>query len=194
MGMIEVDETAFLNAQKTSEIVKKMLTHPEARRKVLEAHKLVDPNVSVPQLDEADRVEKKIDAVETRVTEALKKIEDRDAERDKTRRQRKLESDFAAGRAALKGKGYNEEGIKKIEELMEAKGIVSHEDASIIFDKLNPAPPPVTSSSFGPAYNFFDLPETGQEDTKRLLESKGEDGRALNNLIRAGLAEVRGGR
>ena len=42
----------------------------------------------------------------------------------------------------------------------------------------------------GPSYNLFDVPDS-QEDRKKLLESKGEDSRALNNLIQAGLEEVR---
>ena len=191
MPNIEVDETEFLNNKKLSELVGKMLKNPEARRRVLEAQKIISPETAIPELDAAKPVQDAVAALGDKFDKALAEIK---AERDKEKEDARLitlQNRWRSGQDFLREHGYNDEGIKKVEELMEARGIASHEDAAKIFEFDNPPPPPATPGSG--SFNLFDVQDK-TDDFKELLASKGNSESVLRKMTDAAIAEVRGQR
>ena len=192
MPMIEVDETEFINNKQLKELVGSMLKNPEARRRVLEAQKIVKPDTAIPELDAAKPVQDAVAALGTKFDEALKEIrEEREKEKEDAR-MAKLQTRWRDGQNFLREHGYNEEGIKKVEELMEARGIASHEDAAKIFEFDNPPSPPATPAGSG-SFNLFEVQDKG-DDFKELLASKGNSESVLRKMTDAAIAEVRGQR
>ena len=192
MPMIEVDETEFINNKQLKELVGSMLKNPEARRRVLEAQKIVKPDTAIPELDAAKPVQDAVAALGTKFDEALKEIrEEREKEKEDAR-MAKLQTRWRDGQNFLREHGYNEEGIKKVEELMEARGIASHEDAAKIFEFDNPPLPPATPAGSG-SFNLFEVQDKG-DDFKELLASKGYSESVLRKMTDAAIAEVRGQR
>ena len=57
MPMVEVDELQIQQSNKLKQTVENWLKHPKAKRKILEAQKLVDPKADIPELDEPDPIE-----------------------------------------------------------------------------------------------------------------------------------------
>jgi hypothetical protein len=194
MPLIEVDEAAYKRAEQNQALIAKIMANPEERRKFMATVKAVEPERSVPEIDAVAPVNAAIEALTKKVDDGLKAITDAADKRAADDRKAKLERDWEDGRAKLRSMKYTEEGIKKIEDMMQSKGILDHTDAAIIFDKHNPPATPASPVRHSPAFNFYDLPTTGAEDTKKLLESKGEDSGALSNLINSALAEVRAAR
>lgn len=190
--MIEVDELEFQNNKQLKELVGKMLKNPEARRRVLEAQKLIDPNVAIPELDAAKPVQDAVAAISEKLDKAIGEIRsEREKEKDEARLNA-LRSRWTDGQVFLRKHGYNDEGIKKVEEIMEQRGIASHEDAAKIFEFENPPPPPATPAGFG-SYNFF-AKDQGGEDFKELIASRGDSESVLRKMTDQAIAEVRGQR
>src|SRR5215469_17452183 len=94
MPNIEVDETEFLNNRKLSELVGKMLKNPEARRRVLEAQKIIDPNTVIPEIDSAKPVHDAVTALGDKFDKALAEIRE---ERTKEKEEKRLEELRANG-------------------------------------------------------------------------------------------------
>jgi|SRR5215469_7155457 len=192
MPNIEVDETEFLNNRKLSELVGKMLKNPEARRRVLEAQKIIDPNTVIPEIDSAKPVHDAVTALGDKFDKALAEIREERTKEKEEKRLEELKGQWRSGQQFLREHGYNEEGIKKVEELMEARGIASHEDAAKIFEFDNPPPPPSTPAGSG-SFNLFDVQDK-TDDFKELLQSKGNSESVLRKMTDAAIAEVRGQR
>ena len=51
MATVEVDELQLQQSNKLRQTVEGWLKHPKAKRKILEAQKLVDPKADIPELD-----------------------------------------------------------------------------------------------------------------------------------------------
>ena len=57
MPMIEVDEVQLQADRKLRTTVENWFKNPKARRKILEAQKLINPEEKIPELDEPDPIE-----------------------------------------------------------------------------------------------------------------------------------------
>lgn len=192
--MIEVDETDFQNSTKLRDTIAAILKTPSARRKLLEAQKEVFPDAAIPEID---GVKPALDAAEA----VRKEFADFKAEQEKLRKedeQRRLDSErvgsWEAGQRKLRERGVTEEGLKAVEDMMVKKGIADHEDAWIIFERTNPPATPVISSTGSGPWGFMDQPdESLDKNFKSLIDSRGQDERAVNSLIESALNEARGG-
>jgi hypothetical protein len=190
---VEIDETQLASLQNTAKIVQGMLKNPNTRRKVLEAYKEYDPNAAVPELDVNEPVVKRMNDLESAVIEFMKKErEDREKERTESRLN-EIRSQAEAGRRMLKERGYTEEGIKKIEEFRDTKGLVDYNDAIRLWEFDNP-PPQVAEPASG--MNFFDMihndPAVENDFNKRLYDSAGQDDSAVDRMARQAIQELRG--
>jgi len=188
----EVDETAFLNNKKLADTVALMLKNPEARRRVLEAQKIVQPDAVIPEIDAAKPLQDALEATTKKFDEALAAIQKEREDEKKEKTLGALKDKWQKGHDGLKASGWTDEGIAGVEKLMEEKGIGSHEDAAIIFERNNPPTEPVS-----PAYGaFFETKQAADtdEDMKALIGARGESDHVLNKMIDATLRDVRGGR
>ena len=190
---IEVDEAEFLRSEELRKTVEKMLAHPKARRKILEARKEFDPNAVIPELDQAKPVEDALSAVTKQIDDLKKELSEKETKSAHDRKLEDLNTRFAAGRAALKKQKWTEDGIKALEELMEKNGIVDHEIGVAYFEKLHPPQTPVTPNGSG-SWNFLDVPKEGDDDIKSLIASKGENEPLLRKMTNEALMEVRNSR
>lgn len=195
MARVEIDETELQNSTKLRDTVAAILKNPTARRKMLEAQKEAFPDHPIPELDSTKPVLDAVEGVNKKFDEFKKSIEDDRKKESDERQAADRAQRWETGRRNLVDKfKYTDEGVKALEEMMTKKGILDHEDARIIFEQLNPPPTPAVSSSGSGPWGFMD--DTGDEtldkNFKALIDSRGQDERALNNLINSALNEVRG--
>lgn len=188
--MPEIDETQLSVLSQTYKFTQAALNNPETRAKMLEIQKALNPNV-VTEEDIAARHAKPIiermDAIQKRLDDREKAEAD---EREK-RGHAALTQKVIDGRKMLADEGYTEDGIKKIEEMMETEGVASYSVAKVYYEKLNPPAQPVTASNRMIDYL---VPETRQsDDMKPLFEGRGQSQAWENQAIRDALADVRKG-
>jgi hypothetical protein len=190
---IEVDETQLASLQNTAKIVQGMLKNPKTRRKVLEAYKEFDPSAAVPELDVTEPVVARMNNLEGAVIEFMKKErEDREKERTESQLER-IRQEAQQGRQMLAERGYTPEGISKLEEFRNTKGLVDYNDAVRLWELDNP-PPAVAEPNSG--MNFFDMmhgdPGVESDFNKRLHDSMGQDDSAVDRMARQAIADMRG--
>lgn len=181
--MPEIEQAQLEALQRTARSVSQILKDPARKMKLLELQKEAEPDAIIPELDTKKSVDELANGFKKTIEELKTELF---ADREKRENDRKLE-EFQArmdeGRGYLKARGWNDEGIAKIEKFMEERGIARHEDALARYEQLFPPPAPVRSSGLS---NFleqakFDNPEN--ELVKKLVESKGEDNFILDRMI-----------
>lgn len=183
MPMIEVDENEYRALVQNSGVIKaveQMMANPAARKKLLEARKVADPTASIPEIDAAAPVEAAVSEVTKTVAELRAEMAADKTERENTRRLDALNSRWEKGRQTLRDEGYTEEGIAAIEKVMEAEGIANHVAGAAYYDKINPAPEPVTPTST--RFDIFAAPS--KDESMKMLHDGDEDG-FLNQTIAA---------
>ena len=173
MPMVEVDEVELQKSKKLRDTVEKMLKNPKTRRSFLEAHKAVDPDTPIPELDMTAPVREEIDATAKRITELEKKIETDAADRERAAKLQSLESKRTEGIATLRRAGWTNEGITGVEKIMEEQGILDPAIAAAYFEKQHPPQAPVKPAGSG-GWNFADIPTEENNYAKKLLETKGQ--------------------
>ena len=191
---VEVDETQLASLQNTAKIVQGLLNNPKTRRKVLEAYKEHMPNATVPELDVTEPVVARMNNLEGAVIEFMKK-EREDREKEKTESQLvRIRAEADRGRQMLAERGYTPEGISKLEEFRNQKGLVDYNDAVELYELRNP-PPTVIEPNSG--MNFFDMmhndPSVETDFNKRLHDSMGQDDSAVDRMARQAISDMRGG-
>lgn len=190
---VEIDETQLASLQNTAKIVQGLLKNPNTRRKVLEAYKEYDPQAAIPELDVTEPVVKRMNDLEGAVIEFMKKErEDREKERTEARLEQ-IRAEADRGRRMLAERGYTAEGISKLEEFRNQKGLVDYNDAVRLFELDNP-PPAVAEPASG--MNFFDMMHNDvsveSDFNKRLHDSLGQDDSAVDRMARQAIADMRG--
>ena len=167
MPTVEVDELQIQQSNKLRATVEGWMKNPKARRKVLEAQKLVDPKADIPELDEPDPIEEVRKASADEIAALKKEIAEDKANRERDARIQQLQSLRDNGIAKLRGEHrYTDDGIKAVEAIMETKGILDPLDAAAIFERDHPPQAPVQQTGTG-GWNFAQAPEsTADADDK----------------------------
>lgn len=191
MPKIEVDEEEFLRSQKLRATVERVMADPDAAVLVEQAIKKIDPNAKTPRLDARKTQTEPVDALRKEMSEFIAAQNKRNEENEAQAKRDAMKARIDAGFAKLRQDGYNDEGIKKIEALMEEKGLLDPTDAAIIFERMHPPAAPVVPS--GGAWNFPEIPKDGGSDyEKSLLDSKGNNDLIAERKALEVLAEIRG--
>src|SRR5216683_1062955 len=143
--MVEVDEGEYNQMIALRNVASKIVSNPAARRRLEEAHKLVDPNASTPMLDQDRLANEPLNVMKGELSAeiaALKK------EREDEKREQTLASiadKQTKAFARLKNENrYTEEGIEAVRKVMETKGLLDVDDAVAIFERANPPAVPAT--------------------------------------------------
>ncbi len=192
MALVDIDEGELARLRAVNSTVAKMLQNPKTRTKVLELQKLNDPSVSIPELDAVQPALEASAALQAELTAFRQERAEEKAAREAEKVSANARSEWEKGRSTLRREGWNDEGVQKIEEFMEKRGIADHEVAAIAFEKLHPPTQPVAGSS-----NRFDLfaqPNSGADELKALFEGKMSEDAFANVMTQKTLADVRGGR
>jgi ribosome assembly protein YihI (activator of Der GTPase) len=193
MPKVEIDEAEWNKIQSTMGVLKSIAANPKAAKLVEQAHKLVDPNAPTPKIEAEAPLQEALENVNKTIVELRKEREEEKLAAKTERDLTALKHRQDAGWEKLRNdRRFLPEGLKKIQEIMDAKGILDPEDAAAIFERDNPPPPPAMPGGTGP-WNFMEAPaEQGGEDIKKLIDSKGENGLLLDKMTREALTEIRG--
>jgi hypothetical protein len=196
MPKIEVDEAEYNRMHALAVVANRMVQNPAARRRLEEAHKIVEPNAPTPFLDQERLREEPINALKTEMQAKLDALQ---KERDDERREASIRSTLdKQERAFAKLKRehrYTDEGVKAVRELMEAKGLLDVDDAVAIFERSNPPQMPATPAGgiTGSSWGFADTEEKTDALIKELIANKGE-GNTVDRLANQALQDFRAGR
>lgn len=198
MPTVEVDELQLQQSNKLKQTVESWLKNPKARRKVLEAQKLVDPKAEIPELDEPDPIEALRAESSAQIAALQKKIDDDAAARERDGRIQQLQSLKDTGIKRLREQRYTDDGIKAVEKIMEEKGILDPLDAAAIFERDHPPQMPVAQSGGSGSWNFGELPSSTEDADEKYVDQLLKAGKnglsdgALSQRISQTIGEVRG--
>jgi len=191
MAAREIDEAEYVAQRQLATLFNTMLQHPDARKLVQKATKIVNPQAAIPEIDAKEEVMTEVEKVRA---DLLALREERDTEKAQREADKKT-ADFADSWGKQKNKllrgGYTDEGVTAVEKLAEERGIPDLEAAAALFEKLNPPPDPAQPRGSGNWDLFEGAQDTDDDERKRLLANPDDTG-ALGGLINKALADVRG--
>jgi hypothetical protein len=197
MPKIEVDEAEYNQMVQLRGVANKIVANPAARRRLEEAHKLVDPNASTPLLDQDANQLAPVKELEKTVNERIAKFE---KEQEDTKREQTLaaiaDKQTKAFNRLKTEERYTDEGVEAIRKVMEAKGLLDVDDAVAIWERANPPQMPATPAGgmTGTAWGFADVDDKSDELIKQLISSKGENDHVTNRMTAQALQDFRSGK
>lgn len=195
--MVEVDEVQLQQSHKLKQTVENWLKNPKAKRKILEAQKLVDPKADIPELDEPDPIEALRAESTKEIADLKKQIEEDKANRERDGRLAQLQTLKDNGIKKLREQRYTDDGIKAVEKIMEEKGILDPLDAAAIFERDHPPQAPVQQTGSG-GWNFGELPASTDDADEKYVDQLLKAGKngisdgALMQRVGNTINEVRG--
>lgn len=194
MAKIEVDEAEYNRMAALTAVASKIVANPAARKRLEEAHKLVDPNASTPTLDAERNQLEPVNALKSELSTeiaALRK-EREDEKRDATLARINAEQERAFTRLKTKHH-YTDEGVEQVRKLMETKGLIDVDDAVAIFERTNPPPTPAMPSGHtGGSWNFADVTAEADKSIQDLIATKGANDQIADRMAMAALNDFRG--
>lgn len=192
MARVEIDENEYAELKRVAEVAQLIGKSPEAVRKLHEAVAIAAPDRAGPEIRIRHEVDEKLSGFEKKFDAFMEaQAKDRE-EREAEAARRDLEGRWLAGRKKLRDAGYNDDGIQKIEELMEKRGVADHEVAASFFEKENPPPEPaVTGNS---RWDFFNGGSLATDDTLIGKLMAGDDEAFLASAVPIAIKDARGGR
>ena len=197
MPMVEVDELQLQQSNKLRTAFENLMKNPKARRKVLEAQKIVDPKAEIPELEQPDPLEAVRAESAEKIAALEKKIEEDKAARERDGRLQQLQSLKDNGIKTLRERHYMDDTIKAIEKIMEDKGILDPLDAAAIWDRDHPPQTPIQQTGSG-GWNFGDLPGSTEDADDKYVDQLLKGGKngisdgALMQRVSSTINDVRG--
>ena len=191
----EFKQMKALAAQAKSALPSKKLldalgNNPKTRAKALELIKEVLPNFSIPEVDVPKHATALIDQKMKAVTEKLEALEKKEQDEKTKKSAQSIDELIASGRKQLKKEGYSDEGIDKIEKLMQDRGLTDYEAAASLFDRQNPPDEPVTSNIIN-AKDWGGLVENEEGNPwTEAVKPRGSNGQQFAAIKRAQNSEI----
>lgn len=191
MPNVEIDENELVQLRRLQGVAQKITANPEAKKLLEKAYKTVEPNAPTPTLDQEKLVQEPLAEANKRIAalEAdLKKDKD---ERENQSKLAQLNEQVEKGFSKLRAEGWQDDGLKKVDDLMKEKGILDPLIAAAFIEKNTPRPDPVTPSGSG-SWGFIDGVQDGEADLKKLIDSQGKSEPLVDKMARDALTEFRG--
>ena len=180
--MPEIDDATYRALANVDAFVRRGLQNPKTRRKMLEINKELNPETAIPEIDESNPLHDRLNAIE-------KRLDEENASRTQSEAYRELKTQWEAGQAAARRRGFTDESLEKLEKFMEDNQFSRHELAIPAYQELHPPPRPAVSSAT--RWDFFGPTGDEQPDLKLLYE--GKDEQFLESTIADTLNKVRSG-
>lgn len=193
MALVELDEMEVARLRQIEQVAGKMMRDPKAKKLLEMAHKQVDPNAITPALDQERQIQEPVNAALERVKDLEAKLQTERDEREKAEKLSVLNKTINDGFAELRKQGWQEDGIKAVDALMQEKGILDPTIAAAYIEKTMPPQQPATPSGSG-MWNFVGGIQDGEADLKKLIDSKGEYEPLIDKMAHDALNEFRGRR
>lgn len=190
MAVREVEESAFLSSQAVVNTVNAMLANKDARKLLLQARKISDPNAVIPELDAAAPINAQVDEIKAMLASERAERAAEKAEREQQAQIQAFQQSWERQKSQLRNQGWREDGIEAIEKHAQERGIADLEIAAAHWEKLHPPAEPVQPNGSG-SWGFFDQSPDDDKFIKAMIDSRGEDDGALNAEIAATLRDYR---
>jgi hypothetical protein len=193
MPKVEIDEAEYNRLAALQGIASKIVANPAARKRLEEAHKMVDPNATTPALDQERQQAEPLQAMEKKFADELAAIKkERDDERNEARISRIAGEQERGFRRLRTEYRYTDEGVEAIRKLMETKGLVDVDDAVAIFERSNPPPTLASPSGMtGSAWGFADVNADSDKSVQELIATKGAVDSVTDRMAMTALNEFR---
>lgn len=187
MSQVEIDEAELTGLKNVAALFNKTL-NGKGREKLLRALKEGSPELPIPELDAKDPILEEMRKVTSSVDDLKKQIEDEKTKREEEKNLAALQTKWNDGRAKVARQGYSGDSLTALEKFMEDNGVADHVIAAAAFEKLNPTPKPVDSTSG--KFDFF----TQRADDSDKLSKKlwSNDPTYLDDAISQTLRDLRG--
>jgi hypothetical protein len=169
MAKVEIDEAQLAVLNRAMTVLDNVNKNPAARRKMEAAFKEIDPNLETEE-DIANRhagpIKAQLDEERAARLALEKKFEDQLAAA--AQREEVAQSNAALDRIRV---NYSDDAMDRIKQIMVDRKIADPEAAALVFDKLNPPAPQITTSSY--ESEFYDMAPAGAsvEDTRLLFSN-----------------------
>jgi len=181
MPLVEVGEDQlkawkadYADADNHRKIWRELTNDPSTQMPTWEIFKKKYPNVPVKEYDTAKAASQplldRIEATEKSAAEKIEALEKRLAEREERDKKTAVDNTMAAAHRRLRGDGWDDEGIKKIEELMLERGVGDYDVAAAYVRSTIPKPAPLNAAYEGRDLNWFN-PGDDEPDGKLLMEN-----------------------
>jgi hypothetical protein len=180
--MPDVEQTRLQALERTARSVAQIMKDPSRKLKLLELQKEAEPEAVIPELEAHKAVHDGVAALTKKFDELNDRLQSDTEKRENDAKLAEFETRMKAGREYTAARGYNDEGIQKIEKFMEERGIANHEDAVARYEQLFPPPAPVRSSGLA-GFLAHARGDDTDELTKQLIASKGDDNFVLDRMI-----------
>lgn len=159
-------------------LINQLLADPKTRNRTLKLIKDKYPDAQIPEIDAAAPIDAKIGEMEGTITALKKQIADDQIDRDLTRKFETIQRD----------RGYTDEGVVKLKQLMVEKKIPDLDAAADHFDKITHVPDPIQPSGYMGS-NYF-TPESDDTLSKWLANPDAMTDAEISSV----LTEARSGR
>ena len=193
MANVELDEVELQRLQKQDRTVQTLMSNPQAKKKIFEAYKVVQPDARIPELDIEEAAKAPVVELEKTVKALQTQIDTDKAEREKEAKLAALTGSVESGMAKLRRSGWTDDGLAEVRKLMDERGIIDPEIAAAFYEKQHPPQAPATPSGVG-GWNFMEPPADEDAYVKAITSSKGaaeNDQLAMNEASKA-LNDFRG--
>lgn len=191
MATVEIDEVELANMRRLTQTIDTIIRHPQARKLAEQAHKIVNPHAPTPALEQEQMVRAPVDELRKEMSDFIAETKKDREEREKQARLSEINAKVEAGKAQLRRNGWTDEGLKAVEDLMHQKGLLDPLDAAAIYERDHPPAVPATPSGSG-NWDFLSGVQQGEDDLKKLIDSRGESSALIDKMARDALNEVRG--
>lgn len=182
MAKVEIEESALAELTAVNNFVSGALKNPKTRRTLLGVQKALNPDASIPELDATDHVMSAVGEIKTMVEGVKADLEKRTSDDAEARRVASLQDRVSKGQDYLRAHGYQDDGIKKVEELMLAENIASYAAGLALFEKINPPQAPADETRIGRFGSMSDADVEG-DFFKKLMETQGRDDHVVNSMV-----------
>jgi hypothetical protein len=180
MPLVEIEDTELQRLQQEAaasapyrQVWGKVLASKN-KLKALELAREEFPDLPIPELDTAKAAAQpildQIEAMKKEHQEYREAVEAREKERAEREKETAVKSTIASSRRKLKSEGWDDEGIEKIETLMQERGIGDYDVAAAYVRSQLPAPSPLVHAYEGKDLNWFN-PAEGEPDHKLLMDN-----------------------
>lgn len=172
MALIEIEEAEVASARAAKNLLDRAYNNPKTKRQLLRVAKELYPDATIPELEVVDEADEKLKALRD---ELLAPISELKSAFETRAAAEEVESRIRGEQDRLRKEGWDEDGLKKIEDLMVKRGLADYDAAAALLEKemaANASPvesvADISSRSFG-----IDSPDEGDEDHKFLLADRG---------------------
>ena len=194
MANVELDEVELQRLQKQDRTVHALMANPQAKKKIFEAYKVVDPNARIPELEMEAAAKAPVEALEKTVKDLQDQLAADKAEREKETRLSALNGSVESGMTKLRRAGWTDDGLTEVRKLMDERGILDPEIAAAYYEKQHPPQNPATPGGGTGGWDFTSAPTEDDSYTKTLLSSKSaaDNEQLAMNEAKKALTEFRG--